>query len=80
MKYNSGGALALAQSRAHDASLPMDVDSASPDLARRARILRSLRKARAMLQETRNKSAQLQDALERFKQHQSKIAIGSARK
>ena len=76
MKYNAGNVLA----HAHDASLPMDVDSASPDLARRARILRSLRKARAMLQETRSKSAQLQEALERCKQHQSKIAVRSAHK
>lgn len=85
MRYDTRGALAYAQAlmddgEPNDALARMEADSASPDLARRARILRSLRKSRAMLQETRSKSAELQDALERFKQRQSKIDIGSARK
>jgi len=39
-----------------------------------AEILRRLLKTRAMLQESRNRSAELQSALERFKYEQSKIA------
>ena len=38
-----------------------------------AEILRRLLKTRAMLQESRNRSAELQNALERFKYEQSKI-------
>ena len=80
MRYDTRGALAYAQSlmdgdETNDALAPADMDSSNPDLARRARILRSLRKSRAMLQETRNKTAELQEALERFKQRRSKIAI-----
>jgi len=37
-------------------------------------IVRRLLKTRAMLQESRNRSAELQNALERFKYEQSKIA------
>jgi len=40
----------------------------------KAQILRRLLKTRAMLQESRNSSAELQTALERFKYQQSKIA------
>ncbi|MEO8801784.1 MAG: hypothetical protein ABI375_00335 [Rudaea sp.] len=85
MRYDTRGALAHAQAlmdgNEHNAiTAQTDEDSSSPDLARRARILRSLRKSRAMLQETRSRSAELQEALERFKQRQSKIAIGSALK
>ena len=43
---------------------------------RRARILTTLLKTRAMLQETRNRSAELKCALELFKYRQSKIANG----
>ena len=43
------------------------------DLSSRAQIIRRLIKTRAMLQESRNRSAELQDALERFKYQQSKI-------
>ncbi|MGA9335642.1 MAG: hypothetical protein WBV39_15285 [Rudaea sp.] len=85
MRYDTRGALAHAQSLMdggeHSSEVEQpDVDSSSPELARRARILRSLRKSRAMLQETRNRTAELQEALERFKQRQSKIAIESVRK
>lgn len=85
MRYDTRGAMAHAQSLMDggehiDALAQIDVESSTPDLARRARILRSLRKSRAMLQETRSRSAELQEALERFKQRQTKIAIGSALK
>ncbi|HET8941279.1 MAG TPA: hypothetical protein VFN13_04750 [Rudaea sp.] len=80
MRYDTRGALAHAQSLMdgnghNDPLTATDLDSSSSDLARRARILRSLRKSRAMLQETRNRTAELQEALERFKQRRSKIAI-----
>jgi len=43
---------------------------------RSAQILRSLIKTRAMLQETRNRSAELRCALELFKYRQAKVANG----
>jgi len=46
------------------------------DESNRARIIRSLLKTRARLQETRNRSAELQSALEMFKHKQSQIGGG----
>jgi hypothetical protein len=54
----------------------MSEDTSSTDLVRRARIIRRLIKMRAMVQETRNKSAELHDAIERFKDRKAKIANG----
>ena len=58
--------------------MPRDEAQADPmpqedDLSSRAQIVRRLIKTRAMLQESRNRSAELQDALERFKHQQAKI-------
>ena len=50
--------------------------TSTTELVRRARIVRSLIKTRAMLQETRNRSAELQNALERFKDRKAKISNG----
>ena len=46
------------------------------DESNRARIVRSLLKTRARLQETRNRSAELQSALETFKNKQARIGGG----
>jgi len=46
------------------------------DESNRARIIRSLIKTRARLQETRNRSAELQSALEVFKHKQAQIGGG----
>jgi hypothetical protein len=46
------------------------------DESNRARIIRSLIKTRAKLQETRNRSAELQSALELFKHKQAQIGGG----
>ena len=46
------------------------------DESNRARIIRSLLKTRARLQETRNRSAELQSALEMFKHKQAQIGGG----
>ena len=51
-------------------------DTSSGEAARRSQILQRLIKTRAMLQETRNRSEELQCALERFKFQQKKIANG----
>ncbi len=51
------------------AATPADTDETSSQF----QILRRLLKTRAMLQESRNRSAELQSALERFKYQQSKI-------
>jgi len=51
-------------------------NTSTTELVRRARIVRSLIKTRAMLQETRNRSAELQNALERYKDKKAKIATG----
>jgi hypothetical protein len=47
--------------------------SPADESSNRAQIVRRLIKARAMLQESRNRSAELQGALERFKYAQAKI-------
>ena len=49
------------------------VSDATAASSNQAEILRRLLKTRAMLQESRNRSAELQNALERFKYEQSKI-------
>jgi hypothetical protein len=54
---------------ADSAATPADTDETSSQ----AQILRRLLKTRAMLQESRNRSAELQGALERFKYQQAKI-------
>ena len=59
-----------ATAQADPAATPADIDESS----NKAQILRRLLKTRAMLQESRNRSAELQSALERFKYQQSKIA------
>ncbi len=81
MKYSRDNAVAalalLAHSNERHESMPvMPEDTSTTDLVRRARIVRSLVKTRAMLQETRNRSAELQEAIERFKQRQAKIVNG----
>jgi len=55
--------------QAESAAAAADLDATSSQ----ARILRRLLKTRAMLQESRNRSAELQGALERFKYQQAKI-------
>jgi hypothetical protein len=60
----------------HESLPAMSEDTSSTDLVRRARIIRRLIKMRAMVQETRNKSAELHDAIERFKDRKAKIANG----
>jgi hypothetical protein len=56
----------------------MPLEAQPPDAAaassNQSEIVRRLLKTRAMLQESRNRSAELQNALERFKYEQSKIA------
>jgi|GEM_PF-6638826 uncharacterized protein YukE len=42
-------------------------------MERRAELLARMTKMRAMLNETRNKSAELKQALERFKQRQTRL-------
>ncbi|MDR3389803.1 MAG: hypothetical protein P4L92_22410 [Rudaea sp.] len=81
MKYtkrNAATAIALlAHSSQQHESLPAVGESTSTtELIRRARIVRSLIKTRAMLQETRNRSTELQNAIERFKERKAKIAGG----
>jgi len=65
MKQLHNNATALVDS----AATPADTDETSSQ----AQILRRLLKTRAMLQESRNRSAELQGALERFKYQQAKI-------
>ena len=81
MKYTQHNAAAaislLAHTRQqHDSSPTVSEDTFTTDQMRRARIIRSLIKTRAMLQETRNRSAELHNALERFKDTKKKIANG----
>jgi hypothetical protein len=66
-----------AQHEAADAILTAasEVPPAS-DVSNRARIIRSLIKTRARLQETRNRSAELQSALELFKYKKAQIGGG----
>jgi hypothetical protein len=64
----------------HDAAATA-LDSASEvpstgDESNRARIIRTLLKTRARLQETRNRSAELQSALETFKHKQAQLGGG----
>jgi hypothetical protein len=71
MKYRQD----TTESTQHEA--PAEVpEQTSGDAARRAEILRRLIKTRAMAQESRNRSAELQCALERFKYQQAKIVNG----
>jgi len=74
MKYTQDHVADDAQ-RVESPTAPVEEISTEED-ERRARILRSLIKTRAMLQETRNRSAELKCALELFKYRQSKIANG----
>jgi hypothetical protein len=81
MKYtqpNAAAAISLLAhtSQQHDSLPAVSEDTSTTDLVRRARIIRSLIKTRAMMQETRNRSAELQNALERFKDKKTKIANG----
>jgi hypothetical protein len=81
MKYtqrNANAAIALlAHSDEQPELLPAVGEGTSTTaLVRRARIIRSLIKTRAMMQETRNRSSELQSALERFKERKAKIAGG----
>lgn len=59
----------LATAQADSMATPAEIDETSSQ----AQILRRLLKTRAMLQESRNRSAELQGALERFKYQQAKI-------
>lgn len=53
-----------------------DNAAGEPDVNDPSGIMRRLLKMRAMMQETRNKSAELKGALDRFKDRQSKISNG----
>ena len=77
-QYNAAAAISLLAHtrRQHDSSPAASEDTSATDLVRRARIVRSLIKTRAMLQETRSRSAELHNALERFKDTKKKIANG----
>lgn len=77
-KRNAAAAVALLAhtSQEHDLLPAVNENTSTTELVRRARIIRSLIKTRAMLQETRNRSAELQNALERFKDRKAKIASG----
>jgi hypothetical protein len=59
-----------------DDSLIAPAEDTSEEAMRRKQVVQRLIKTRAMLQETRNRSAELQCALERFKYQQKKIANG----
>ena len=79
MKYNKNNADAAIALLAHtshnlESMLAVNENISTTELVRRARIVRSLIKTRAMLQETRSRSAELQSALERFKDKKAKIA------
>jgi len=82
MKYTKRNADAVIALLAHadqepESLLPaVSENTSTTELVRRARIVRSLIKTRAMLQETRNRSAELQNALDRFKDKKAKIANG----
>jgi len=56
------------------AEMPTEPQPPAAVTSPQAEIVRRLLKTRAMLQESRNRSAELQNALERFKYEQSKIA------
>jgi hypothetical protein len=77
-KRNAAAAVALlAHTNQQHGLLPaVNENTSTTELVRRARIIRSLIKTRAMLQETRTRSAELQSALERFKDRKAKIASG----
>jgi hypothetical protein len=75
MKEDSQQNVANAVQDAELSAAPNE-DLSTEEGAQRARILRRLIKARAMLQESRNRSAELQCALERFKYRQAKISNG----
>jgi hypothetical protein len=79
MKYTQTNAAAAIALLAHakqpsDALYAVGEDTSTTDVVRRARIVRSLLKMRAMMHETRNRSAELQSALERFNERKAKIA------
>jgi hypothetical protein len=58
-------------------SLPeLGADASASDVLRRARIVRKLIRMRAMLHETRSKSDELKNAIERFKERKAKISSG----
>jgi hypothetical protein len=81
MKYNRLNASAAIALLSHSSvpvgSLPaVSENTSTTELVRRARIARSLIKMRAMMQETRTRSSQLQDAIERFKDRKAKISNG----
>jgi hypothetical protein len=81
MKYtqhNANAVIALLarSNEQHDLLPAVNEGSSTTDLVRRARIIRSLIKTRAMMHETRNRSAELQNALERFKDKKAKIVGG----
>ena len=63
MKFRQNAAIRLE-------AQPSDAAAVSSN---QSEIVRRLLKTRAMLQESRNRSAELQNALERFKYQQSKI-------
>jgi hypothetical protein len=81
MKYtkrNASTAIALlAHTNDHLESMPVvNENTSTTELVRRAKIVRSLIKMRAMMQETRNRSAELQNAIDRFKDRKAKIGNG----
>lgn len=80
MNYTQSNAAAAIALLAHaseqdEALLPaMGDETSTTDVVRRARIVRQLVKMRAMVQETRRRSAEWKSALERFKAKQTRIA------
>jgi hypothetical protein len=63
-------------SQRDDSQIAPTQDSSTEEAERRNKVVQRLIKTRAMLQETRNRSAELQCALDRFKYQQKKIANG----
>lgn len=60
----------------HGSLSAMGEDTSTTELVRRANIMRRLIKTRAMMHETRNKVAELQNAIERFKERKAKMSNG----
>ena len=80
MNYSQSNAAAAIALLAHaseqdEALLPaMSGETSTTDVIRRARIVRHLVNMRAMMQETRRRSAEWKSAVERFKAKQTRIA------
>lgn len=75
-KRNAAAAFALlARASRRCEPLPaVDEIKSTAELVQRARMLRSILKTRAMVQELRDRAADLESAIERFKDRKKKIA------